>query len=263
MQRKGAISSARGRANPRRKTPRRVPGAALRGAVVVRRASVEGVSCRVAPTHGTCVSDDEGCSAVFSRRGSIRRRVGFLPSGPPARVRAAIVARRSSSGSKSTAKRGFSRGSHSRAAAWATMHLESPVSGSDRHSMVYLRANDGSAARPRGRGGRGRCFRWARAHDRSCGRSRTRTSRRDVQRRGKPERCIDRLGERGETLATESTFEPEPRWRNREIRAHSSRVELARSPRRAKRRKAHRTEPCHVVARESLQRIARGQTSPR
>jgi len=143
------------------------------------------------------------------------------------------------------------------------MHLESPVSGSDRHSMVYLRANDGSAARPRGRGGRGRCFRWARAHDRSCGRSRTRTSRRDVQRRGKPERCIDRLGERGETLATESTFEPETRWRNRELRAHSSRVELARSPRRAKRRKAHRTEPCHVVARESLQRIARGRTSPR
>lgn len=102
-------------------------------------------------------------------------------------------------------------------AGWATIHLESPVSGSDRHSVVRLRVNDGPAARPRGRGVRGRLFRWARAHDRSCGRSRTTTSRRNVQRRGKLERCPNRLGERGETLETESTSDLGSRWRSRGI----------------------------------------------
>jgi hypothetical protein len=186
--------------------PRFVRGVALRGAHVDGEPRSKTCSgCRrkaavragdVSDLHPTAraASMTKGARRTSSR-GSIRRRVGFLRSRPSTRARA----RRSSKGDRRSVRGSQSRHqapSQSDAwnpapskatsdAAWATMQLWSPVSGSDRHSVVRRKATDGSAARPRGkRGWRGRRSRWARAHDRSCGRSRTTTS--------KPERTTPR-----------------------------------------------------------------------
>jgi len=133
-------------------------------------------------------------------------------------------------------------------AAWATMQLWSPVSGSDRHSVVHRKVNDGSAARPRGkRGWRGRRSRWARAHDRSCGRSRTTTS--------KPERATPR--ETGALHRPDSRGDPKPPERNDvgpRVAAAKSR-DRGHSPSASIRKKRR---DVHDVARRS----ARNRTNP-
>jgi hypothetical protein len=128
------------------------------------------------------------------------------------------------------------------------MQLWSPVSGSDRHSVVHRKVNDGSAARPRGkRGWRGRRSRWARAHDRSCGRSRTTTS--------KPERATPR--ETGALHRPDSRGDPKPPERNDvgpRVAAAKSR-DRGHSPSASIRKKRR---DVHDVARRS----ARNRTNP-
>jgi len=161
----------------RRMAPRFVRGVALRGAHVDgeprsktcsgrrRKATVRAGDVSDLHPTASASSVTKGARRTSSR-GSIRRRVGFLRSRPSTRARA----RRSSKDDR----RGV-RGSQSRHqapsqsdawspasskatsdAAWATMQLWSPVSGSDRHSVVRRKATDGSAARPRGKRGRAR-----------------------------------------------------------------------------------------------------------
>lgn len=131
------------------------------------------VSCG-SPSHDAGVSGDEGCSAVLEQGlDPTSRRIPRLGAvGPRSR---AVAARRSP---RNAARILGVRASRKRRPDRVGDHAarEPGVRQAPRHSAFRLTTDHGSVARPRGRGGRGSCFRWAGAHDRSCGRSRTTTS---------------------------------------------------------------------------------------
>lgn len=109
---------------------------------------------------------DEGCSVAF--RVGARSDIASDSSSRDRRpaCRASVVATRSASDEKSRRNAGFPTRLAFSMASRATVDLESPVSAAPRHSVLRLRSNRGSVARPRGRGGRGsfsrqgRCPRW-------------------------------------------------------------------------------------------------------
>jgi hypothetical protein len=134
-----------------------------------------------------------------SRRGSIRRRVEFLFSVPSARAN-----QRSSQGGRHGARLAFSgygrRASAVRHRTGNRAAREPSVRQAPRHSVFHRKVNRGSVARPRGRGVRGSSFlaESVPTFGVLVEVERRRRSR-NVQRRGKPERCIDRIAEGAET----------------------------------------------------------------
>lgn len=197
------------------------------------------VSCG-SPSHDAGVSGDEGCSAVsrVGARSDVASDSSPRAVGPRSR---AVAARRSP---RNAARILGVRASRKRRPDRVGNHAarEPGVRQAPRHSAFRLTTDHGSVARPRGRGGRGSCFRWARAHDRSCGRSRTTTSQPE---RATPRetRALHRPDSRGgRNPRSEPTSGLGSRRQNRETEA----THRVRSPARV-------NVPCHGAARRRTQ----------
>jgi hypothetical protein len=124
------------------------------------------------------------------------------------------------------------------------MHLGSPVSGSDRHSVFRLTANDGSAARPRGNEvGEDDAFDGLVPTIEVAAEVERRRRSRNVQRRGKPERCIDRIAEEGETSEAKRRRTPSRGGKAAKSRSLAECAESQEEARRARRCETECTEP--------------------